>query len=263
MDEEVLAGGVANPGEVVRVGDTVRRPRKPQTAAVHAFLRHLVEKGLSGAVPTPLGFDERDREILTFLEGHIFLPPETAWTAGDELLVSVAELQHRLHAAARGYRTPDDAVWDDEIGSGYFPAGIDGAIVCHNDLCVENVVVRDGRAAAVIDFDYARPVDPLFDVAVAVRHWAPVRAPEDLEPIGSIDTRARFRMFADAHGLDRHARARVVEMIGAFLDRAHDNVQRLAAAGQGGFAAMIDGGYLDQNRRSAAWVRRQASALSA
>ena len=74
------------------------------------------------------------------------------------------------------YRPAPDAVWDDDVGDGYFPAGIDGPIVCHNDLCVENVVVREGRATRVIDFDYARPVDPLFDIAVAVRHWAPVRA---------------------------------------------------------------------------------------
>ncbi len=101
MEEHVLVGGVANPGAVVRVGDTVRRPAKPQTSSVHAFLRFLVEHGLAGVVPTPLGFDEKGREILTFLEGEIALPIETAWSAGDELLSSVAELQRRLHTVAR------------------------------------------------------------------------------------------------------------------------------------------------------------------
>lgn len=263
MTEEILAGGVANPGAVVRVGATVRRPRKPQTGSVHQFLHYLVAHGLDDVVPTPLGFDEHGREVLTFLDGRIALPPHTAWSAGDELLVSVAELQRRLHDIARDYQPPDDAVWDDAIGQGYFPAGIDGSVVCHNDLCVENVVLRDGRAAAVIDFDYARPVDPLFDIAVAVRHWAPMRSPQDLHVLGiDVDVLRRFRAFLDVQEVEVSQRERVVEITGRFLDRAFENVQRLASEGHQGFAAMIADGYVDQNRRSAEWLRLNRAALA-
>ncbi len=266
MDDEtehVLAGGVANPGAVVRVGDTVRRPKKPQTATVHLYLQYLVDRGLGDVVPTPLGFDAKGREILTYLEGEIALPPHTAWSAGDELLVSVAELQRRLHDVARDYQPPDDAVWDDAVGQGYFPAGIGGPIVCHNDLCVENVVLRGGRAAAIIDFDYARPVDPLFDIAVAVRHWAPMRSPRDLHVLGiEVDVLQRFRGFLDVHELEVSQRERVVGMMGRFLDRAFDNVQRLAQAGQQGFADMIADGYLEQNRRSVDWLRLNRAGLA-
>jgi hypothetical protein len=255
---------LANPGAVVRVGDTVRRPRKPQTASVAAFLRYLVDNGLEGVVPTPLGVDDRDREILTFLDGHIFLPPHTAWAAGDELLVSVAELQRKVHETAAPYRPGPDAVWDDDIGNGYFPDDIGGSIVCHNDLCVENVVVRDGRAGAIIDFDYARPVDPLFDIAVAVRHWAPVRAVQDLDGLGvDVDVMTRFRAFLAVHELEQPRRQRVVEIVVRFLDRAFENVQRLARDGQPGFAAMIAEGYLDQNRRSVEWLRLNRALLIA
>ena len=264
MTEEILTGGVANPGAVVRVGDTVRRPRKPQTSSVHQFLQYLVDHGLEDVVPTPLGFDEQGREILTFIAGDIALPPHTAWSAGDELLVSVADLQRRLHEVARNYRPSVDAVWDDDIGQGYFPAGIDGPTVCHNDLCVENVVMRAGRAAAVIDFDYARPVDPLFDIAVAVRHWAPVRSSQDLDALGiDVDVPHRFRAFLDGHELEGPQRERVVEIVGRFLDRAFENVQRLARDGEQGFAAMIADGYLDQNRRSVEWLRLNRAALVA
>jgi hypothetical protein len=262
VDEHVLAGGVANPGAVVRVGDTVRRPRKPQTAAVHDYLRFLVRRGLRGVVPTPLGFDEKDREVLTFLEGEIFLPPHTAWMAGDELLVSVAALQRRLQVAARDYEPPPDAVWDDDVAPGYLPDGARGTAVCHNDLCVENIVIRGGRAAGVIDFDYAGPVDPLFDIAVAVRHWAPVRGPQDLEALGvDVDASSRFRLFLDVHQLDAAGRRRVVDLLDRFLERAFHNVQRLAREGQQGFAAMIEAGYLDQNRRSVEWLRERAASL--
>ena len=56
------------------------------------------------------------------------------------------------------------------------------ALVCHNDLCVENVVVRDGRVVAFIDFDFAAPSDPLLDIAIAARHWVPMRDPLDIDP---------------------------------------------------------------------------------
>jgi hypothetical protein len=264
VDEEILAGGVANPGSVIRVGDTVRRPRKPQTETVHHFLRYLVEHGLEGVVPTPLGYDESGREVLSYLDGEIALPPSNAWVAGDDLLVSVAELQRRLQLVARDYVPPTDAVWDDDAASGYLPAGSEGAVVCHNDLCVENVVIDDdGHAAAVIDFDYAGPVDPLFDTAVAARHWAPVRAPEDLEALGIVvDPVARFQLFLDVSGIVGSDRARVVELLDRFLERAYANVQRLAADGHPGFAEMVAGGYAEQNRRSSAWLRAHADELA-
>src|SRR5580658_6414541 len=73
-DEEPLAGGNASAG-VVRVGDTVRRPAGPWTAAVHALLEYLHAAGFTGA-PRPLGIDERGREVLTFVPGT------AAWPGG-------------------------------------------------------------------------------------------------------------------------------------------------------------------------------------
>ena len=39
--EVLLVGGIANRGQVVRIGDTVRRPRRDTTPATHALLHHL------------------------------------------------------------------------------------------------------------------------------------------------------------------------------------------------------------------------------
>jgi hypothetical protein len=52
-----LAGGRATPG-VVRVGDTVRRPLKPDSERVHALLALLERHGFDGA-PRFLGIDPR------------------------------------------------------------------------------------------------------------------------------------------------------------------------------------------------------------
>jgi len=45
-DHEVpLPGGIANRGKVVRIGDTVHRPRRDTSAATHALLHHLERVG--------------------------------------------------------------------------------------------------------------------------------------------------------------------------------------------------------------------------
>jgi hypothetical protein len=76
-------------------------------------------------------------------------------------------------------------------------------LVCHADLCLENIVVRQGKAVAVIDFDLATPADPLFDIAIAARHWIPLRDPAHIaDARREMDLIRRFRLFTDAHRLD-------------------------------------------------------------
>src|SRR3954451_15774768 len=94
--EEPLAGGMGSGGAVVRVGDTVRRPVRAHTAAVGAFLEHLERVGFPGA-PRVLGIDEEGREILSYVDGDVGLPPFPAWVGDEALLRSVARLQRELH----------------------------------------------------------------------------------------------------------------------------------------------------------------------
>jgi hypothetical protein len=247
-----LAGGMGSGGAVVRVGDTVRRPVRPHSAAVAAFLHHLEATGFEGA-PRHLGPDSQGREILTFIEGDVALPPFPAWVGAGELLLGVARLQRALHDAARSFAPPDDAAWD----RANLPAAGPDAIVCHNDLCVENVVVRDGRAVAFIDFDFAAPSDPLLDIAIAARHWIPIRDPADIDSeLRGLDQAERFRAFCAEHALDRRGREAVVEHLGAFLDRALRSMRRRAESGLAAYVRTWAAGYPEQNRRSRAWLDR-------
>jgi aminoglycoside phosphotransferase (APT) family kinase protein len=92
-----------------------------------------------------------------------------------------------------------------------------------------NVVVRDGRAAAFIDFDLARPASPLFDIAVAARHWIPLRDPVDIaDARATTDLIGRFRLFADTHHLDATQRDQVIGMLLVFLDHALHSTRRRA-----------------------------------
>jgi len=65
--EEVLTGGnVAD--EVVRVGQTVRKPSTMATPAVAALLQHLTLSGFDGS-PEHLGLDDTGRQIVEYIPG--------------------------------------------------------------------------------------------------------------------------------------------------------------------------------------------------
>jgi hypothetical protein len=110
MTEERLKGGYQD--GAVRVADTVRRSTGPWTPAVHALLAHLADKGFTGA-PRPLGFDERGREVLTFLEGETIgnRKPRPARVHAEDTLDQVARWMRACHQAVADFVPPPGAVW--------------------------------------------------------------------------------------------------------------------------------------------------------
>ncbi len=169
--EEPLEGGFGGLGEVVRIGDTIRRPPRQSTVAVRALLIHLQECGFDGA-PRYRGTDEQGREVLDFLDGDVPLPPYPEWWMADAALESMGELVRRFHAATRDFDASAVSGWELDWAD---PGG--GPVMCHNDLFPENVVFRDGRAVALIDFDMAAPGRPFWDLGVAAQEWIPLHAP--------------------------------------------------------------------------------------
>ena len=77
---EPLTGDGVTQG-IVRIGDTVRRPLRPFSLTVQAYLAHLRDAGFSGA-PLPLGVAEQGREVLSFVPGDVPVNPLQAETAG-------------------------------------------------------------------------------------------------------------------------------------------------------------------------------------
>ncbi|MGH3405899.1 MAG: phosphotransferase enzyme family protein [Streptosporangiaceae bacterium] len=78
--EPLIGDGVTQ--GIVRIGDTVRRPLRPFSLTVQAYLAHLRDAGFTGA-PLPLGVDEQGREILSFVPGDVPRNPLPAEMAGD------------------------------------------------------------------------------------------------------------------------------------------------------------------------------------
>lgn len=50
-------------------------------------------------------------------------------------------------------------------------------MVCRNDVCIENVVMSSGKVAGLLDFDFAVPGQPIWDLAMTAPYWVPLRDP--------------------------------------------------------------------------------------
>lgn len=253
--EQDLPKGDVTEG-VVRVGDTVRRPHQERSLAVAHYLDHLEHAGFAGS-PRFLGRDSRGRDVLTFLDGSVAAASPQRWAASEELLASIAELLLDLHRAAAGF----------DAGEALFPrdpADVGPTVVTHLDVTPQNVVVRDGRAVGLIDFDLARRATAYLECRNTAMHWVPLADPADVYPEWQgIDQLRRLRLFVDAFGLGvEHRRSFVADEVA----RANGTFARMKTRAEtlgGGWARMWDEGVGDKIRRRQAWMRANATAITA
>jgi Phosphotransferase enzyme family len=233
MGEQQLDGGIANAGGVVRAGGHVLRPSNAYSRSIHAFLRAVRDTGFHGA-SLPIGIDADGRERLLFIEGDVPVPPYPAWSQSDTALASIAMLLRGLHDASRGF-DPGELRWNLELAD---PTG--GTIVCHNDVCLENVVFRDALAVGLLDFDFAAPGRPVFDVAQFARLCVPVDDDTNAARLGwhPADRPARLRLVADAYGLDPGRRGELLTALDDSIARGEQFVRRRVEAGDPNFVTM-------------------------
>ncbi|GAA3428770.1 phosphotransferase [Streptosporangium nondiastaticum] len=260
-----LVGGDVTEG-VVRVGDTVRRPVGPNAPLVHALLRHLEEVGFAGA-PRFLGIDAAGREVLTFVPGEVAGRPRPEWVADEERLASVGRLVRDYDEAVAGFTVPEGVSPSTGVSErpGTPPAPrYPAELVGHMDYTPDNIVFRDGRAVALIDFDLAKPVARVEEPLNAMLHWAPLGDPADADPpLRGLDVPRRCRILADAYGMSGTDRSRLVEVAVLRARRSWFSMRQLAEERGGGWARMWDEGVGDQIKRREAWLERNGSALEA
>lgn len=254
MDEQQLPGGVANAGRVTRSGKYVLRPWSAHSGSVGTFLLSLRAAGFEGA-PLPAGRAPDGRERFEFIEGEVPLPPYPLWAQSDRALASVAVLMRQLHqASARA--GPPAARWSPELAD---PAG--GSVICHNDVCLENVVFRDGAAVAFLDFDFAAPGRPAYDLVQFARLCVPVDDEISAARLGwhPADKPARLRLAADSYGLDATGRRQLADIMADSIARGGEFVRRRVEAGDPNFISMWEamGGVERFDRRRRWWAARR------
>ncbi|CAG7648612.1 hypothetical protein PAESOLCIP111_05642 [Paenibacillus solanacearum] len=195
---------------VSREGNVVLRPAGPWTPHIHQLLRHLKRDGVTG-VPDIVGsgLSEDGREMLGYVEGEFVHPGP--WS--DEALAEVGRMLRRLHDAAASHAPDGDAAWQP-----WFLRGVGGPhrIVSHGDIAPWNMVTQGGMPIALIDWEFAGPVDPMAELARVCwlfpqLHDDDVAAKVGLPPA---DVRARqLRLLVDAYGLPAKERRQLLDLI--------------------------------------------------
>lgn len=247
----VLQGGVANAGAVVRSGSYVLRPSNEHSVSILRFLSRLEAAGFRGA-PSPVGVDPDGRERLWFIPGEVAIPPFPDWVQSDDALASVTTLIRRLHDVSE-LIDMGGLTWSHEMAD---PDG--GAVMCHNDVCFENVVFRNGEAVALLDFDFAAPGRPAYDLAAFARMCVPIDDDVNASKLGwqPADLPARLRLVCDTYGLDGVGRAEVLRFLDASIVRGGEFVFRQVEAGHPGFAQLWeDMGGMERFDRRRGWWR--------
>ena len=199
-----------HPNAVHRRGGVVVRTAGPWTPAVHTLLRHLEAVDFAGAPRlVGSGLDEEGRETVTFLPGEFTQPGPWSF----EGAAGVGRLLRALHDVTASYTPPAGAVW--------YPAhtrrlGGRRRVISHCDLGPWNIVARGGLPVALIDWEFAGPVDPLVELAEAC--WLNAKLHDDVvaaaEGLPPLDVRARqLRAMVDAYGLSRAQRRGFVDRL--------------------------------------------------
>jgi len=197
MEKEIpLQGG--NITSVTRIGETVHRTSGPWSVAVQSLLQYLERRGFNGA-PRFLGFDQQGREILSFVEGEVGKYPLQSYMWSDENVVEAAFFLRRYHDATVGYIAPNGATWQFE-----YPDKSQHEVICHNDVAPYNIVYRNEKPQALIDWDTAGPGPRVWDIAYSLYRFVPLSHAQDMQLLGLTDPAKqahRLRLFLDAYGL--------------------------------------------------------------
>lgn len=250
LPEVAMPAGDVTEG-VVRVGATVRRPHQPSSFAVAGYLDHLEDAGFT-ASPRFLGRDTAGRDVLTFIEGAVPAKETEPWVLSPELLASVGRLLRSLHNVSAGYDPSSEPFPPRPVRQDPFE------LVTHLDVTPENVVVRNGQATGLIDFDLAGPSTRYIDSFNTAMHWVKLKEPGAWAGVDQLD---RLRIFADSYGWTAAERRRLPEF-GA--DRAGLIWKRMefnAVHAGGGWARMWSEGVGDVILRRRAWLLGQADVI--
>ena len=274
VEERRLPGG--NAGGAMLVGGTVRRPTGPWTPAVHALLRHLATHDFQGA-PRVLGVDEQGREVLTFLPGATvgFARPWPAWVHSDEALVQVGGWLRRYHDAVTDFVPPPGARWRTSLRP-WRP----GDVIGHNDAAPYNAVWEPttaghdlsrvdargsgwsgGQLVGFIDWDFAAPCPPLWDLAFVAFSWVPLHARDVVTAEGFTsfaDRPGRLRLLLDAYGYT----GTVPTVLDSVRERIHTHargLRELAAAGDPLFTRLVNDGVIDGLDRAMAQLSQDGA----
>ncbi|USK52543.1 aminoglycoside phosphotransferase family protein [Bacillus sp. CMF12] len=252
-NEEILSGG--NVTNVYRSGDTVRRDLKEDSPKIHKVLMHLENKGFSYA-PKFLGIDDKNREILSFIEGEAGNYPLKKYMWSNDVLKEIAKILRLYH----------DAVSDFPINESWQP--IDNTpqefeVLCHNDFAIYNIIFNHEKPVGIIDFDLAAPGPRIWDIAYTLYSCVPLSRLYHSEtgnavyydPLRDADRiKQRVKLFFESYGVERMENG-FLEIVLLRVEALCKTMQRKAKEGDMAFQKMIDEGHYEHYQKELEFIR--------
>lgn len=225
MQQEVpLSGGNAS-SDVVRVGNTVRKPWSKNSGGVLEYMRILRDCGID--LPEPRGRDARGRMEMEFIEGPLAIdsPP-----LSHAQLSKVGAMVRAIHDASQGL---------DADALGLDPALMPVAepdLVCHGDLTPWNLLV--GERWAFIDWDGAAASTRVWDLSYSAQAFTLNDATAD-----PVSAAADLRAFVEGYGADAGLRAELATTIPRRAWAMHDHLKASHHEGREPWSSMYAGSH--------------------
>lgn len=241
LPDERLAGG--NVGGAWRVGETVRRTPGPWTPAVHALLEYLAPR--VAQIPRVLGFDDRGREVLSYLPGRVVDIDAELLSPGQ--LVSMVSWTRRFHDEVTGFSHP---------GPWRFFDVESPVLIGHNDIAPYNVCFEGDDLVGVFDWDFAGPSSPLLELAFIAWNGVPL-----WRDIGSTEAAARLEIIASTYGSS--SAADILRAVPYRIQVMLDGIPLAAAAGDAGMVNLMAAGEPGRSQRSLDELMRRIPAIAA
>lgn len=224
---ERLAGNV---GGAWRIGETVRRSTGPWTPAVHALLDHVGQRVTR--VPKVMGFDERGREVLSYLPGLVYdIDTEML---NQEQLRSVVTWTRSFHEAVAGFT---------HRGPWRFFDVKAPSLIGHNDIAPYNVCFDGDELVGVFDWDFAGPSTPLMELAFIAWNCVPL-----WRDIGSPAAAVRLQLIASTYG-STSARD-ILYAVQGRIQLMLDGIPVAAGAGDPGMANLMAEGEPERSQQA-------------
>lgn len=203
-----------------------------------------------------MGLDDQGREVVSYLPGRASNWPWPRALLDLSGARQVGALLRQYHEAVADFAPPSPALWR----HGPQPLGA-GDVVLHGDFGPHNLIWSPTSVVGVIDFELARPGDPMEDAGFAVIRAAQLRPDNMTRPVGfeaPPDRRARLEAFADGFG------ASAGSLIDAALNSQRAEINRIEQLGGQGiepWSRFRDRGLEGQAQLELAWLQANAGAL--
>ncbi|QZX49476.1 phosphotransferase [Mycoplasma sp. E35C] len=157
-----LKGGRTHP-DVIRINDTVRRPKHHNDELVYDVLNFFEKQNFKYA-PKFLGIDSKHRNIFSYIDGYCF--DEVGFT-DQKHLIEILNITKEFHTLSKKYTQSNK-------------------VICHNDISPLNVVFDNNlsKINGIIDWDSVSIDHNWLDVCYILILWINIGDPS--KPVDKI-----------------------------------------------------------------------------